>query len=35
MSKTIPGNNLKFRTEGILLKYAVKLATGFGSMLLY
>ena len=33
MSKTIPDNSLKFRTEVILLKYAAKLTTGFGSIL--
>ena len=30
---TIPENSKKFKTEVILLKYAAKLTTGFGSML--
>ena len=34
VSKTIPKNSLKFRTEVILLKCAAKLTTGFGSRLL-
>ena len=34
MGKTIPENSQKFGTEVILLTYAAKLTTGFGSMLL-